>query len=218
MSKRRKSAGDIFSIESLREEAEGEVNQEVIAAKILKDIGSINLNLADSVSVDVILCALIVKFGLSVVCSLAHVVPSLFVLPVNVCCEVLKLLCPQLPEKEASTLFQCLLKLKRSNLTAGSTAAHFHVFTPPCGRCIECNSSLVRHNNPVKVQYHHLNGTSEGIKVSLKCNKCNTLYGYSKFGNTKAGWKLYPECRTAVEASDVCFVERSLLKWQISLA
>ncbi|CAB4004747.1 Hypothetical predicted protein, partial [Paramuricea clavata] len=131
MSKRRKSSKpDTFSVESLRDEAEKEVNQEVTAAKILNDLGSIKLDAVENVPVVVILCALIVKF---------------------------------------------------------------------------------------EIKYNTLNGTNEGIKVSLKCNKCSKLYGYAKFGNPTDGRKLYPESRSAVEASDVCFVDRSLLKWQISL-
>jgi hypothetical protein len=84
MSKRRKSSKpDTFSLESLRDEAEKEVNQEVTAAKILNDLGSIKLDAVENVPVVVILCALIVKFGVSVVCALACVVPSLHVLPMS---------------------------------------------------------------------------------------------------------------------------------------
>ena len=48
--------------------------------------------------------------------------------------------------------------------------------------------------------------------------RCNVYFGYSKYGNPNSGWKLYPEARMAVEVSDICFVERALLKWQVSLA
>ena len=216
MSKRRKSSKpDTFSVESLRDEAEKEVNQEVTAAKILNDLGSIKLDAVENVPVVVILCALIVKFGVSVVCALACVVPSLHILPTSFHHEVLKLLCPSLPEDEANRIYQCLLNMPNH---FGSNTSQVHVFAPPCSRCLECDSNLVRHNDPVEIKYNTLNGTNEGIKVSLKCNKCSKLYGYAKFGNPTDGWKLYPESRSAVEASDVCFVDRSLLKWQISLA
>ena len=220
MSKRRKQARnskpESFSVENLRKETEEEMNQEAIGAKILDDIRSINLNRVGELPVDIIICALIVKYGLILVCALANVVPSLCVLPINVRREVINFLCPELLENEANMLFQCVSKLKLPSIH--TDGRKFHVFAPPCGHCLQCNSSLVRHNNPVKVKVHDLLGTHDGIKVSLKCNRCSVLYGYSKFGSPQEGWKLYPESRTMVEATDVCFVDRTLLKWQISLA
>ncbi|XP_046862761.1 uncharacterized protein LOC124456333 [Xenia sp. Carnegie-2017] len=81
-----------------------------------------------------------------------------------------------------------------------------------------CNHDLVSYNKPVKVQVHDLSGTTDGVNVSLRCNRCNLLYGYSKYGNGKDGWMLYPEQRKMIEATDVCFVDSTLLQWQLSLA
>lgn len=215
MSKRLKKSAD-FSIENLREEVSKEVDQQEITAKLLFDIKSIDLRLVDCISVDVLFCAVIIKYGLTVVCAIAHVVSSLGVLPANVRADVLKLLQPQLSVDDAETLFKCVLKLNLLNLTSFKTD-QVHVFAPPVGTCFNCNSVLVRYNDPVKVNYHNHYGTSKGFKVSLKCNRCKTFYGYSKYGNPEIGWTLYPERRPTVEATDVCFVERSLLKWQISL-
>ena len=220
MSKRPKRWAN-FSLGSLREEVNGEINQEAINAKLLTDISSIDLNLVDSISVDVLICAVLVKYGLNIVCAVAHIVSSLCVLPVNVRANVLKLLHPELTVDNAETLFKCIRKLKLSSKLSNLAASDIdqvHVFAPPVGRCIDCNSYLVRHNDPVRVNYHHHYGSSKGMKVSLKCSRCKIFYGYSKYGNPDSGWKLYPEARPAVEATDVCFVERSLLKWQISLA
>ena len=216
MSKRSKHSTD-FSIESLREEVNEEINQQEFSAKLLTEIRSIDLSLVDCISVDVLICAVIVKYGLTVVCAIAHVVSSLRVLPANVRADVLKLLQPQLTGDDAETLFTCVQKLNLSNLTSSKTDL-VHVFAPPVGTCFNCDSTLVRYNDPVKVNYHHHYGTSKGFKVSLKCNRCKTFYGYSRYGNPESGWTLYPERRPTVEATDVCFVERSLLKWQISLA
>jgi hypothetical protein len=220
MSKRSKRSAN-FSLGSLREEANKEINQEAINAKLLTDISSIDLNLVDSISVDVLICAVLVKYGLNIVCAVAHIVSSLCVLPVNVRANVLKLLHPELTVDNAETLFKCIRKLKLSSKLSNLAASdndQVHVFAPPVGRCIDCNSYLVRHNDPVRVNYHHYYGSSKRMKVSLKCSRCKTFYGYSKSGNPDSGWKLYPEARPAVEATDVCFVERSLLNWQISLA
>ena len=149
MSKRckRKSTAN-FSVDSLREEVNEEFNQEAIANKLFEDIRHINLKFVDHVSVDVILYAILVKLSFSFVCALTYVACSLFVLPANVCCEVLKYLHPDLPENDTETIFECILKLKLPNI---SVADQVHVFTPPCGRCLNCNLVLVRHNDPVNI-------------------------------------------------------------------
>ena len=217
MAKRRKSSASVpFSVESLREEVDTEINNENKGSKILADIGSLDLNRLDHVSPDVVLCAIIVKFGLSLVCSIAGVAPSLQVLPLVVQHQVLKILCPTVDESDLVCLLRCVLKLPKIPLPDSNTA--FHVFTPPCDRCLRCHSQLASYNNLVRVAYHHLNGASKGVKVSLKCNRCGIYYGYSKYGNPSSGWNLYDAARIAVEATDVCFVQRLLLDWHVSLA
>ena len=163
MAERRKSSASVpFSIESLREEADIEITNENTGSKILADFGSINLNRLDHVSPDVVLCALIVKFGLSLVGSIAGVAPSLRVLPLVVQHQVLKLLCPAVDEGDLVCLLQCVLRLPKFPLAENDTDA-FHVFTPPCDRCLRCHSQLASYNNPVRVAYHHLNGASKGV-------------------------------------------------------
>ena len=66
-------------------------------------------------------CAVIIKYGLTVVCAIAHVVSLLGVLPANVRADVLKLLQPQLSEDDAETLFKCVLKLNLLSLTSFET-------------------------------------------------------------------------------------------------
>lgn len=217
MAKRRKSSASVpFSMESLREEVDIEINNENKGSRILADLGSLNLNRLDHVSADVVLCSIIVKFGLSLVGSIAGVAPSLRVLPLVVQHQVLKILCPTVDEGDRACLLQCVLKLPKFPLADNNTA--FHVFTPPCDGCSRCHSQLASYNNPVLVAYHHLNGASKGVKVSLKCNRCGIYYGYSKYGNPGSGWNLYDAPRPAVEATDVCFVQRLLLGWHVSLA
>ena len=218
MSKRSKHA--TFSVDSLREEVQREINQEAIDNKLLCDIWSIDLNsnLFEHTSVEVLLCAVIIRFGLDLVCSLANIALALCVLPKKVCAEVLRVSQSELKEDDAEVLFNCVKKLKSSNMINTSLCPQVYVFTPPVSHCLNCNMLLVQHNEPVRAQYHHHYGTSKAVKVSLKCNRWNRYYGYSKHGNPQSGWSLYPKPRSAVEASDTCFVERSLLKWQISLA
>ena len=220
MSKRSKRSA--FSIENLKKEVREEIDQVAIGNKLLIDIKAVDLNFVDHIPVEVLFCAVLIKFGLSTVSSVASVASALNVLPMKVRAQVLHMLHPELSSDATQTLFECIQKMDlsnpRYNLIGASNSGQVHVFSPPCSHCLDCNVSLVSYNDPINVQYHHHYGTSKGIKVSLKCNRCKKLYGYSKYGNPDSCWNLYPEARNAVEASDVCFVERSLLKWQISLA
>ena len=73
MSKRSKQA--TFSVDSLREEVQREINQETIDNKLLCDIRSIDLNsnLFEHISFDVLFCAVFIRFGLDLVFSLANI-------------------------------------------------------------------------------------------------------------------------------------------------
>lgn len=220
MAKRRKSSSRLatFSVESLREEVDEEISTEKIGTKLLEDLRVLNLKRVEHVSPNIVLCAVTVKFGLALVCCIARVVPGLRVLPIDVRRQVVKMLCPQVTEEDGDTLFQCVASLPDFPNSTATESDAFHVFSPPCDRCVRCHSHLVRYNNPVEVDYHHLNGSSKGVKCSLKCSRCDIFYGYTKYGNPVSGWNLYSAPRPAVEASDVCFVQRTLLKFQISLA
>lgn len=220
MAKRRKSSSRVasFSVESLREEVDEEISTEGISTKLLEDLRVLNLKRVEHVSLDIVLCAVIVKFGLALVCSISRVVPSLRVLPIDVRRQVVKILCPHVSEEDGDTLFQSVASLPDFPNTTATESDAFHVFSPPCDCCVRCQSHLVRYNNPVEVDYHHLTGSSKGIKCSLKCSRCDIFYGYTKYGNPVSSWNLYSAPRPAVEASDVCFVQRTLLKFQISLA
>ena len=54
------------------------------------------------------------KFGLSFICEIACVAPSLFLLPVEVSVQVIKILRPQLDDDEAGCIFQSLGRLVKS--------------------------------------------------------------------------------------------------------
>jgi len=61
----------------LREEVDEEISTEKIGTKLSEDVQVLNLKRVEHVSPDIVLCAVIVKFGLALVCSIAHVVLSL---------------------------------------------------------------------------------------------------------------------------------------------
>lgn len=147
-----------------------EISTEGISTKLLEDFRVLNLKRVEHVSSDIVLCAVIVKFRLALVCSIARVVPSLRVLPIDVRRQVVKILCPHVSEEDGDTLFQCVASLPDFPNTTATESDAFHVFSPPCDRCVRCQSHLVRYNNPVEVDYYHLTGSSKGIKCSLKCS------------------------------------------------
>ena len=84
---------------------------ELIGSKILTDISSINLDQAESVSEDVVLCALIVKFGTTLIFAIAGVALSLRVLPGLFRKEVLKILFPNVDVADLCCLYKCVQKL-----------------------------------------------------------------------------------------------------------
>ena len=121
MANRRKSSLP-FCLESLREEAFAEGRNELIGSKILTDISSINLDQAEHVSEDV-LCALIVKFGITLVLAIAGVASSLEVLPDLFREEVLKFLFPTV---DVATSIASTSVYKSSQSSCGSTILIIH--------------------------------------------------------------------------------------------
>ena len=124
---------------------EVELTNEKVATNVLQDLRSIRLDSVDFVSPDVLLCTLIVKFGitlvLSIVLSILSILSSLRVLPADVRRQVLKLLCPHLNEGESETLFKCVARLP--NLPGSISfdgSDKFYVFSQPCGHCVRCHS------------------------------------------------------------------------------
>ncbi|XP_078376881.1 uncharacterized protein LOC144660166 [Oculina patagonica] len=207
-----------FSIDSIRDEVNKEVDNEKLSDNILSSIRSIDLRAVGSISPEVVLFSVIFKFGLSLFLSLSRVACSLSVLPHHSRRQVVSLLHPHLSEGDVDILLSCLPKLKYYHRIGGEDFTSAELFCPPTSHCFNCKRELVTHNRPVKVEFFGVSGPREGYKVSLKCNHCGVFYGYSKFGNPSAGWSYYNSPRFAVESSDVCLVERSLLRWQISLS
>ena len=122
-----------------------------------------------------------VKFGLSFFCEIACVAHSLLLLPVEMSVQVIKILRPQLDGDEAGCIFQSLGRLV--NFKVPDVECEFHGFSPPFQKCIMCHNDLAKYNEPIVVDYFHLLGKSKGVKVSLKCDRCDIFYGYTKYGN-----------------------------------
>ena len=110
MAKRRKSSSRLstFSAENLREEVDEEISTEKIGTKLLEDLRVLNSKRVEHVSPNIVLCAVLVKFGMALVCSIAHVVPFLQVLPIDVHRQVVKILCPHVNEEDGDTLNQSI--------------------------------------------------------------------------------------------------------------
>ena len=62
-------------------------------------------------------------------------------------------------------------------------------------------------------------GLKFGKKYSLRCKKCKVTYNYSQYGDkSDNGFRYYPMERDFIEASDVCFFERTVNEFQCCLA
>ena len=136
-----KRSRDFFSVESLREEVNEEISSEDSARTILTELGRLNLKRVDNVSPDVVFFALIVKFGLSFICEITCVASSLLLLPVELSVQVMKILRPQLDDDEAGSILQSLRRLV--NFKVPDLMHGFHVFSPPCHKCLMCRCPVV---------------------------------------------------------------------------
>ena len=215
--KSRKRSAD-FSVESLREEVNLEFRRQDVSENIEKAVRGFDLGGAEGASQNVLLWALILRFGMKTVLSLSGILKDVVVLPATSRLQVLKILYPAMGDGDRETLFRCGSQLSDEIMAFPCQADRMYVLSPPTDRCLSCKFNLVAYNSPVKVDYFNRHGSFQAVKVSLKCNHCGLFYGYSKHGNPEVGWSFYPQERSAIEVSDVCFMERSLLKWQISFA
>ena len=103
-----------------------------------------------------VLCALIVKFGITLVLAIAGVASSLQVLPDLFCEEVLKILFPTENVADLRCLYKCEQKLSKF-LSFDDLDHPSHVLSPPCDRCLRCQSMLQSYNRPVKIDFYHCN-------------------------------------------------------------
>ena len=102
--------------------------------------------------------------------AIAGVASSLRVLPDLFREEVLKILFPNVDVGDLRCLYKCAQKVSKFPSFDDLDAPH--AFSPPCDRCLRCQSQLQSYNRPVKIDFHHCNGASKGVKVSLKCSRC----------------------------------------------
>ena len=97
------------------------------------------------------------------------------------------------------------------------------VLAPPVGNCVNCLSNkgkgyaLKQNNKMVKIKYISTKGVLMKQKLCLRCTKCGLNYNYSKYGNGDQGYRFYDEQRSAVEANDCTFVNRTIYQFQWSL-
>ena len=110
--------------------------------------------------------------------------------------------------------------LRNTLNSTDKTLSELSVLTPPTGTCLLCANRLELCNNVTAVSFICArNSTIQGKKkVSLRCKKCSLVYNFDKYGNKKTGFRFYDNPREAVEASDVCYVDRLVFNLQWSFA
>ena len=94
----------------------------------------------------------------------------------------------------------------------------FCVLAPPCSACLQCDGCLSLSSGPTNVTIFTLEDVIPGIKIGLKCQRCNIRYGYAFYGDTTNDYKFYDTARTFVEATGVTYFHRKLCLSQIFLA
>ena len=129
---------------------------------------------------------------------------------------------------EANTLYRIFLKFPGLLMSRQpKTAPHllfncksplFLVLVPPCSACLGCDGRLSLSSSPSNVTIFTLEDAIPGIKIALKCQRCNIRYGYALYGDTTNGYKFYDNPRTFVEASTRTYLHRKLCLSKIFLA
>lgn len=101
-----------------------------------------------------------------------------------------------------------------------------YILCPPTGTCLNgCKGAsgiarkLEMYSKPVAIKFIMPNNIpATKLKTALRCKKCRTVYNYSMYGTAEGGFRFYEDKRDAVEASDVCFVDRIVFNLQWSFA
>ncbi|XP_035684337.1 uncharacterized protein LOC118421246 [Branchiostoma floridae] len=119
----------------------------------------------------------------------------------------------------------CVVKSFPELIKVNSDPANVRVLVPPTDICLRgCTDlsgnpgKLTIHDPAKDVTYHSLAGTSTKKKVTLRCRKCNTNYGFAMYGDSVTGYRFYTEERFAVEASNCTYIDRRLYNFQLSLS
>ena len=116
-------------------------------------------------------------------------------------------------------LFLCRQhKAPPPNLLTNCKTPLFRVLVPPCSSCLQCDGSLSLSSTPSKVTLFSLEDLIPGIKIRLKCQRCNIRYGYAFYGNKTNYYRFYDTPRPFVEATGVNYFHRKLCLSQIFLA
>ena len=170
MAKRGRRAA-AFSVESLRDEVDQEVAQQQIGQKIEADVAKLDLRFPEGLPENVVLWALLLKFGLAVVSSVAGIIKDLSVLPSNSRLQVFRIIYPTISDDDGAILFNCMRRISEDKLPTPCQGDKVCVLSPPKDRCFTCNFHLVAYNSPVKVEYFDSLGTFPAVKVSFKCNR-----------------------------------------------
>ena len=96
------------------------------------------------------------------------------------------------------------------SLTNNSGVGHAAFLAPPLTHCINdhCEGKrLAAYTEPTNVTVFTSTGPRAATKITLKCSKCSTNYGYTKVDNGSSGERYYDEEYPLVEASDVVFLD-----------
>ena len=105
--------------------------------------------------------------------------------------SLLKLKCKQYSQRKRDP---CAYDKELLCLTDKHKAGYNSFLAPPTQHCLNVNCNghqLSTYSAPTNVTVFTENGPRPATKLTLKCSKCNTNYGYSKYGNKLLAGELY---------------------------
>ena len=161
----------------------------------------------------------IIKYGWSTVNTIGRCLASL---PCSLTearrMKFVEMACTDLVGRAALNAMVTFLSEQCPNFLSSLATDEVISLAPPVAECIECGHRLVSYHT-CDVTVYSLKGVKSVSKVTLRCQQCGLLYGYSQFGNKhEVGFRFYPQIQLMVEATDTVFVERRMLELHCSLA
>jgi hypothetical protein len=223
---RKRPSGQSF-VDELREEVENSLSAEECIVTAFREMCSaeLSLDVVRNLPSAALSAYLAGKYEEHVVSYIQYFIPELRVLPESLRLEIINMV-TGISRKDASVVFEACSVLNENAQPARiapdfkdlSVRGYPVLLLSPTSNCLNCKGLLTQHNKPCEASVHSLRGKAVGLKFSLRCEKCKLNFNYDRYGNTTKGWKLYEEARPLVEATDVCFVDRRLMEFQLALA
>lgn len=205
-----------LDVGDIRKKAQQSLEEERKLRTLLDQVLCLDVSSLQKVETASISKYLVCRFGLEKVILAREVVILSSALPERIFREKLSEVLI-IAEEDIGPFVPLFKDMARSPEDNSSVDVKSTVLAPPTSQCCVCSEELVTNHQPTTVRFYTMKGLQHISKWSLRCNSCQSSYNVTKYGSPRDGWSMYPKKREFVEASDCCFLERSVFNWMTSL-